>query len=127
MFEHHSESLLSKRDFLVRQAKHVGLAGGFILGGWAIGISGYVLFEDMSFIDATLNAAMILGGMGPVSELHTTAGKLFASFYAIFSGVGFIGATGVIFAPLYHRFFHQFHLSLEEHRKAEATRKEVNI
>lgn len=114
MFEHKSERLLPRRAFLRRQAKHLAVAGVFVALGWCVGILGYVAFEGMSLLDATLNAAMILGGMGPVGELHTTAGKLFASFYAIFSGVGFIGVSGILFAPVYHRFIHKFHIELRE-------------
>ncbi|MGZ8460561.1 MAG: hypothetical protein ACXWW2_09040 [Candidatus Deferrimicrobiaceae bacterium] len=66
-------------------------------------------------MDALLNASMILGGMGPVAELHTTAGKLFASFYALFSGLVFITVSGLILAPVIHRFLHKFHLE-EENR-----------
>ncbi|HTY00740.1 MAG TPA: hypothetical protein VMG09_11990 [Bacteroidota bacterium] len=117
MFEHRTDQLLSRREFAVRQFRHVVFAGLLIMGGWAIGITGYMGFEQMSFVDALLNAAMILGGMGPVTELRTVGGKVFASFYAVFSGVGFIGATGVLFAPVYHRFIHKFHLETEESRR----------
>src|SRR6185369_5723017 len=77
------------------------------------GILGYGLLEGMDWIDATLNAAMILSGMGPVNELHTVSGKLFASFYALFSGVVFITSVAVLLAPLVNRFLHKFHLEFE--------------
>ena len=64
----------------------------------------------MGWLDALLNASMILGGMGPVTELQTTAGKLFASFYALFSGVVFLAAAGMVIAPLAHRLLHWLHL-----------------
>ena len=70
---------------------------------------GYHQTEGLPWLDALLNASMILSGMGPVQELHTTAGKLFASFYALFSGVMFITLAGVLFAPVFHRFLHKFH------------------
>ncbi len=114
MFEHRSQRLLSTRAFLHRQAKYALVAFGCIAIAWGVGIVGYAGFEDMSFIDAVLNSAMILGGMGPVSELHTVGGKLFASFYAIFSGVGFICAAGVLIAPAFHRFLHKFHVEIED-------------
>ncbi len=117
MFEHRSDQLLSRREFAIRQVRHTIIAGLIITVGWAIGIAGYMGFENMGFVDAVLNAAMILGGMGPVGELKTVGGKLFASFYAVFSGVGFIGATGVLFAPAYHRFIHKFHLETDEPMK----------
>ena len=114
MFEHRSERLLPRREFAFRQLRHAVIAAVLIAGGWLVGIAGYMGFENMSFVDAVLNAAMILGGMGPVGELRTTGGKLFASFYAVFSGVGFIGATGILFAPVFHRFLHKFHLEADD-------------
>jgi hypothetical protein len=116
MFEHKSEGLLSHREYWQRQRRHVLFGIGFIIGGWLVGIAGYMGFEGFSFVDALLNAAMILGGMGPVQELHTTGGKIFASFYAVLSGIGFIGVAGVIFAPAYHRFLHAFHIEERKNR-----------
>ncbi len=81
---------------------------------WLIGILGYRLLEGLSWIDSILNAAMLLGGMGPVNALHTDAGKLFASFYALFSGIVFLVAVGVLMAPILHRILHQFHLEADK-------------
>jgi len=67
----------------------------------------------MAWVDATVNAAMILGGMGPVNELHTNAGKLFAAAYALFSGIVFLVAIAVLLAPVVHRFLHRFHIDLD--------------
>jgi hypothetical protein len=78
--------------------------------GVAIGIAGYAGFEGMSFIDAFVNAAMILSGMGPLGELKSTAGKIFAGSYAIFSGLIIVIATGVVLAPIFHRVLHRFHV-----------------
>jgi hypothetical protein len=78
--------------------------------GLAIGIAGYAGFEHMSFIDAFVNASMILSGMGPLGELKTTAGKVFAGSYAIFSGLIIVIATGVVLAPIFHRVLHRFHV-----------------
>jgi len=75
-----------------------------------MGILGYHFTENLSWIDSLVNASMLLGGMGPVDVLHTNAGKLFASFYALYSGIVFLVSVGVILAPLYHRFLHRFHL-----------------
>ena len=75
-----------------------------------IGILGYRILDDLPWVDAILNASMILGGMGPVNVLHTTAAKLFASAYALFSGLIFVIVTGIVIAPILHRFFHWFHL-----------------
>jgi hypothetical protein len=76
-----------------------------------IGMLGYHSFEQMSWVDAFVNAAMILSGMGPVSTLQTSAGKLFAGCYALFSGLTFITILGIIFVPGIHRFLHKFHMS----------------
>jgi len=75
-----------------------------------VGMWGYHYYENMSWVDAFVNAAMILSGMGPLTPLNTAAGKVFAGFYALFSGLAFIAIIGVLFAPIIHRFFHKFHL-----------------
>ncbi len=118
MYEHKTEPLLPVHRYRRRQARHALLAGSLILIAWTIGTAGYMFFEGMALIDGMLNAAMILGGMGPVADLHTTGGKLFASFYALFAGVGFIGAAGVLFAPAFHRFLHKFHMELQEEKSS---------
>lgn len=74
------------------------------------GMIGYHHFEQMAWVDAYVNASMILSGMGPVSTLQTTAGKIFAGSYALFSGIVFLVVIAIIFAPVIHRFFHKFHL-----------------
>ena len=75
---------------------------------------GYRFLENLSWIDALLNASMILGGMGPVTPLQTNAGNIFASFYAIYSGVILLASVGVLAAPIFHRFLHHFHLADEK-------------
>ncbi len=110
MFELRSQPLLSSRKFLVRQVVYLLIALGIIAGSLVMGILGYHLLEKLSWVDSLLNAAMILGGMGPVNELSTTGGKIFASFYALYSGIIFLVSAGVILAPLYHRFLHRFHM-----------------
>ncbi len=119
MFEHHSQAVLPRRAFLIRLGRFAGAALMLVVVSWAIGILGYRALEGMSWIDATLNSAMLLGGMGPVDPLHTEAGKLFASFYALFAGIVFLVAVGVLIAPILHRFLHQFHLA-EDKRDEEA-------
>ncbi len=110
MFERRKEPLLPRSQFLRRMARYVGIAFAIDAGSLAIGVLGYHFFEGLSWLDSLLNAAMLLGGMGPVNSLHTTAGKLFASFYAIYCGVIFLVVAGVILAPIIHRFLHHFHL-----------------
>ncbi len=118
MFEHRSEALLSSRAFWARQLRTLGLSAVLIAGSLAIGMLGYHWTQHLGWVDAFLNAAMILTGMGPVAPMTTTAAKLFAGCYALFSGVAFLGVVGVLFAPLYHRFLHRFHVDLEEGRNA---------
>jgi hypothetical protein len=88
----------------------IGLWIVLTIVGLAIGIAGYAAFEGMSFVDAYVNAAMILSGMGPVSELKTTGGKVFAGSYAILSGLIIVIATGFVLAPIFHRILHSFHV-----------------
>jgi hypothetical protein len=108
--EHRQQPLLSNTDFVWRVFRHVAMAAGVVLLSLAIGMVGYRELEGMSWIDAFLNASMILGGMGPVAALQTDAGKLFAGAYALFSGIIFLVGVGLIFAPLVHRMLHHFHL-----------------
>ena len=119
MFEHHRQPLLPRRAFLVRLGRFAGAALLLVTVSWLIGILGYRALEGLSWVDAILNAAMILGGMGPVNPLHTDAGKLFASFYALFSGIVFLVSVGVLIAPILHRFLHQFHLEAEKEEAEE--------
>ncbi len=89
-------------------------SGAIIFGSLAVGVLGLRVTEGTPWIDALLGAAMILTGMGPTGEMQTTAGKLFLSGYALFSGVVFLGAVALLFHPIYERILHQFHLELEE-------------
>jgi hypothetical protein len=115
MYEHRSKPLLPLQKFYVRLMRSAGFALVLIVVALAIGMLGYHGFEKMGWIDAFANASMILSGMGPMAELKTSAGKIFAGCYALFSGVAFLTSVGVVFAPLFHRFLHKFHLeSLKE-------------
>ena len=110
MFEHRSKPLLPRRQFYARLARSIGVALLVVLVALGIGMLGYRSFEPMSWVDAFVNAAMILSGMGPVSSLQTDAGKIFAGCYALFSGLAFITSISIVFAPLFHRFLHKFHV-----------------
>jgi hypothetical protein len=88
----------------------VGLGGALIGGSLFLGVVGYHVFAGLTWIDSLLNASMILTGMGPVDRLTGTGAKLFASGYALFSGVAFLSSVGVLVAPVVHRFLHRFHL-----------------
>ncbi len=109
-FERLGQPLASRRVFITRMAWSVIVWLGMMLFGLGIGMAGYMAFEGMNLTDAYLNAAMILSGMGPVGELSTQAGKIFAGSYAIFSGLVIVLATGVVLAPIVHHVLHVFHV-----------------
>lgn len=110
MYEHHHAPLVPRRVFLVRLAKHSLVAGGLVLGTLWLGMAGYHWLEGLSWLDAYLNAAMILGGMGPVAPIHSAAGKFFAGSYALFAGIVFLAGLSLVLAPVLHRAMHRFHL-----------------
>jgi hypothetical protein len=119
MFEHRSKPLLPRRLFYARLARSAGIGLLVIAFALGIGMIGYRAFEAMSWVDAFVNASMILSGMGPVSSLQSIGGKIFAGCYALFSGLAFITCLGIVFAPVIHRFLHKFHL--EEAKRADKT------
>jgi hypothetical protein len=114
VFEHHTQPLATQAEFTQRLLRYSSVTAGIILFSLALGMIGYHYFESLSWIDSLLNASMILGGMGPVNQLQTTAGKIFASFYALYSGIILLASVGVLAAPVFHRFMHRFHLELED-------------
>src|SRR5229473_2302846 len=116
MYERRRKPLLSRRAFLWRLSKYSAFSLALMLGSLVIGMIGYHGFEGMPWIDAFVNAAMLMGGMGPVGELHTFSGKLFAGIYALYCGLVLIIAAGVAMAPLIHRLLHRFHLEAEENK-----------
>jgi hypothetical protein len=120
--------LAPRAEFLRRVIRGAVIAFGAVAAGLALGAAGYHYYEGLSWLDATLNASMLLAGEGPIAPPHTTGGKLFATFYAIFSGVLFITAISTMLAPVAHRFLHRFHLEIAEDddaaegpRQAEST------
>jgi hypothetical protein len=112
-FERRHQPVISRRRFVGRMAMALALWLALTALGLAIGIAGYAGFEDMSLVDAYVNAAMILSGMGPLGQLHTTGGKIFAGSYAIFSGLVIVIATSFVLAPIFHRVLHRFHVERE--------------
>ena len=114
MFEHRTDPLASRSAFARRMALSFVWAGATILAALGAGVCGYRWIAGFGWIDALLNASMILGGMGPVDRLSTTGAKLFASAYAIFSGLVFISVIGIILGPVFHRIIHKFHLDEDE-------------
>lgn len=97
--------------FARRLLLHLVAAAGLLLASLAAGIFGYVRLEHLSWTDAFLNAAMLLGGMGPVDLPHSEAGKLFAGLFALYAGLVFIATAALIFTPIVHRVIHHFHWS----------------
>ena len=114
MFEHKSEPLLSHREFLGRIARSI-LAGLMLIGvSLLAGMVGYRVLVPLRWIDAFLNAAMLLGGMGPIDIKLPDRAKLFAGLYALYCGLVVIIAAGIILAPVAHRIVHRFHLEEPE-------------
>ena len=110
LFEKAHHKVIPRWRFFMRMMIACVLWLAIAMFGLAIGMAGYAYFEGMTIVDAYVNAAMILSGMGPVTELKTTAGKIFAGSYAIFSGLIIVIATGFVLAPIFHRVLHRFHV-----------------
>ena len=113
MYESRKHHPLSRRHFVRRLLLHFVAAAGLVLGSLLIGIAGYSHYEHLAWRDAFLNAAMLLGGMGPVESPQTQGGKLFAGFYALYAGLVFLVAAGIVIAPVFHRLLHKFHFEDE--------------
>ncbi len=110
MYERRHQALLPRRHFYRRLGRSAAFGGLLVGASLAIGVVGYRLTAGLGWVDALLNASMILTGMGPVDPMRTTGAKLFASAYALFSGVAFLSSVGIVAAPVIHRFLHAFHL-----------------
>jgi len=115
MFEKKHQKLLPRREFYHRLTRSFALGFVLILFSLSIGLAGYHFIGGLSWIDAFLDASMILSGMGPLSPLHTDGAKLFAGIYAIYCGIALIGTTAIIFAPAVHRALHKFHIEDASH------------
>ena len=114
MFERKHEKLAPLSVFIKRIAASVVMAGSLIAGALFIGIAGYHWIAGFGWVDSLLEASMILGGMGPVNSLTTAEAKMFASGYALFSGLVFIAIMGIVLAPVTHRMLHKFHIDEED-------------
>lgn len=112
-FEHHSEPVIPFDQFIKRIVRYTFFS--FLLLGVSLGIGvlGYHFINNLPWIDALLNASMILTGMGPIDPMKNDAAKLFASFYSIFSGVVFLSTVAVFLSPVAHRFLHKLHVDEE--------------
>lgn len=109
MYEHRRQKPIPHAAFVRRLISHAAWAAALGVGSLLAGMAGYVRFERMSWLDGFLNAAMLLGGMGPVATPSTPEGKLFAGIYALYSGVVFLVVAGIVLAPAVHRLLHRFH------------------
>lgn len=116
MYEPRTHPPLPSPHFLGRLLRHVGVAVVLVAISLAIGMAGYSYFEHLAWRDAFLNAAMLLGGMGPVDTPCTDGGKLFAGIYALYAGLVFIVTAGIVFTPVVHRVMHKFHWEKEGQR-----------
>jgi hypothetical protein len=113
-FERRGQALLGRWQFVARMLRSLAAATLVVVASLAMGTAGYHYLGSLTWIDALLNAAMILTGMGPVNPLVSVAGKLFATFYALYSGIVFLAATAILLAPVIHRMMHKFHVPDEE-------------
>ncbi len=110
MYEKKHEPLATRRVFRRRLAGHGAVAAALMVVSLAIGMAGYRWLAGLPPVDAFLNAAMLMGGMGPVDALHTDAAKVFAGLYALYCGLVLLVATGILAAPILHRMLHRFHV-----------------
>ena len=110
IYEHRSQPLLSRRRFMQRVGWHFLLSQGLVLVSLLVGMVGYHALARFNWIDSFLNAAMLLGGMGPVGDIPTSSGKLFAGLYALYAGLVLIAVSAVLLAPVLHRVLHRLHL-----------------
>ncbi len=108
-YEHKSQPLASRKVYLKRVYHNLIWAFFIMLLCLLLGVFGYHYTGGISWIDSLHNASMILSGMGPVVQIESNSGKLFSSFYALFSGVAFITNIGILLSPIAHRFFHKLH------------------
>ena len=120
LYESLKDKPLGRLQFARRMGSHFLIALFLIGGSLAIGMVGYVSFEHLPWLDAFLNSAMLLGGMGPVDAPHTAGGKLFAGLYALYAGLLFIVTASVIATPILHRVIHRLHFDEEENEDVGA-------
>lgn len=116
MYEHRHKKPISRAAFAVRVLHSAALAVPLVGLSLAGGMAGYMWIEGQSWQDAFVNAAMLLGGMGPVNPLHTSSGKIFAGIYALYAGLIFLIAAGLVLAPFFHRVLHRFHWEADQGR-----------
>ena len=109
MYESQQHPPITHQKFVMRMVLHAAVGMLLLLFSLAIGMLGYIYFERLEWRSAFLNAAMLLGGMGPVDTPHTNGGKLFAGLYALYAGLIFLVVVGLFLAPVAHRVMHKYH------------------
>ncbi|HXD29606.1 MAG TPA: hypothetical protein VN643_00725 [Pyrinomonadaceae bacterium] len=122
-YEGMHEKLASVPVFALRILGAIGMALGLIAVALVVGIAGYHWIAGFDWLDSLLEASMILGGMGPIKELPSSGSKVFASVYALFSGLVFIGVMGFVLSPVAHRVLHSFHLDEDDMKAAKKKKK----
>ena len=115
-YESMDEPMLDKRAFLNRLKKHLSYSGLLVLASLIVGTVGFMSTMGLQFLDAFLNASMLLGGMGPVDMPKTSSGKIFASLYALYAGLVFLVVASFLFAPIFHRVLHRFHIEHDDEK-----------
>jgi hypothetical protein len=110
LYETAHQPMISRRRFALRLWQHFLVAVGLVAVSLGVGMLGYRVLAHFSWIDSFLNATMLLGGMGPVGDIPTDSGKLFAGLYALYAGLVLIAASALILTPVLHRVFHRLHL-----------------
>jgi hypothetical protein len=112
-YEHRGQRPISTRLFLVRLLRHAGFLFAVVVGSVVLGTAGYHWIDGDAWIDGFVNACMLLGGMGPVGDLKTNGGKIFAALFALYAGLVFLIGTAVLLTPILHRVMHKFHWDAE--------------
>lgn len=120
MYEHRDEPLLSRQEFAVRMLRHAAAGLALLAASIVIGMLGYHQFAEENWLDAWVNATMLLGGMGQVGEVVTTGGKVFSGLYSLYSGMVFLVLIATMLTPVFHRVLHRFHWDAQKRRNAGA-------
>ena len=123
LYERRDQEPLSRRRFMFRMVRHATFASLLVAGSLLLGMLGYHTLGQKTWIDSFLNAAMLLGGMGPIGDLPTGAGKLFAGLFALYAGTLFLVLTATMLTPVFHRVLHRFHWDADLRRATGARRK----
>ena len=122
-YERRSQQLASPAVYRKRLVQSGTVGFIMVAVSLAVGMAGYAYFEDLGWLDAFVNAAMILSGMGPLHDPESTGGKLFAGIYALFSGFAVLVIAAVTFAPAVHRMLHRFHMQTEEDEERDEKKR----